>query len=191
MKKIIGLIVLLCLFTGFSACAAPELPDPTDTVKDFYESSIKSPESDMAKQMLETSDFRAIAKDNPELEEMFGIFVKAYLSDIKYEIQPEETVVNNKEKTAEVLIKVSCVAFFKLDMQVKALVVQYREEQMLTGIMPMQEELDAYYFEAAIELINNGKAERTEGFQKAQLCYNGDSEGWELTNGDKLISDFM
>ena len=190
MKRIKGVILMLCLLLFFTACAR-ELPDPTPVVKDFYENSIKSIDGKMAKLLLDQPDTKALAEGLPELEEPLKAMVDAYLKDIKYQIIEEETSIDSKEGTAQVLVKVDCISLAKLDDAVKRLVIEKSNEIMATGRAATKEELSAYHIEMATQLIAEGKIERISGYQDVGLVYDQETGIWEITNTDAMINDLI
>ena len=190
MKKIKGVALIMCMVLLFAACAR-ELPDPTPAVKDFYENSIKSIDGEMAKLLLEAPEIKALAEDLPELEAPLKDMVEAYINDINYKIIGEETILENKEGTAQVLLEVDCINLTKLHDAVKSLVIEKSDEIMATGRAASEEELNAYYIETATQMIADGVIERISGYQNVELLYNEETEKWEITNTETIINDLI
>ena len=190
MKKVKGIALILCIALFFAACAR-ELPDPALAVKDFYEHSVKSVDGEMAKLLLETPDIKTLAEDLPELQAPLEAMVEAYINDINYKIIGEETILENKEGTAQVLVEVDCINLSELHNAVKPLVVEKSDEIMATGRAATEEELNAFYIETATQLIADGEIERISGYQNVELVYDEETEKWEITNTETIINDLI
>lgn len=188
-------VLLLCVYLigMLAGCSKKEtLPDPADDAKAFYLNEIKNFDSQLVQTRLESARLGESIKDYPELEDLFEDFIKAYLNGIVFEILQEETVILAEEKTAQLIVEVSCFSPQALYDQLNALRDEKYDEIMMTGIMPDDEDLQAFFFIKGTEMMNNNEAQRIEsGFQNLSMEYDEKLEKWKCVNGEKLIENLL
>ncbi len=192
MKRMIGMLLILCVAIGFASCAK-KLPDPVPVAEAFVK-GLKDPEGELAQSVLqETAKELHITEEEEDAALMALVqkYVEALTEQMRFTVMKDPVELDQKEKTAVCEVSIDTFNNDSYKELYEAGLQTWLDENMAKGNMPSEQEKLTFALELMAETMRDPALKRHIFNMYILLDYDEAAGAWTITNKNEFTVDFV